>query len=279
MPWGSWITCEETVNGPDVGAGLHRRFQRPADSSATASSSRSRPAASPTGCRSRRPAASPTRRRRSTRGTATCTSRRTTSASRRASTATPRRATRWRRVGSRTGASCRCWPSRACPTPTSRATQPTNARYRVDVGRHRRPRPDVPVHAGPDGADDEQRRAQYVGRQGLAAGRRPLLPARGRRLRARRRVLLLDTGWRPGRSRATPTPFRDGATGRARSGRTTTRSRSPRARLPVAWSRHARLPGQRHHRGPRPLVLCEDNVNDNFLRAPQPLADGCRTSP
>ncbi len=19
MPWGSWITCEETVNGPDVG--------------------------------------------------------------------------------------------------------------------------------------------------------------------------------------------------------------------------------------------------------------------
>ena len=30
MPWGTWITCEETVNGPDVGAGLHRRLERPA---------------------------------------------------------------------------------------------------------------------------------------------------------------------------------------------------------------------------------------------------------
>ena len=28
MPWGSWITCEETVNGPGRRPGLHRRLQR-----------------------------------------------------------------------------------------------------------------------------------------------------------------------------------------------------------------------------------------------------------
>ena len=53
MPWGSWITCEETVNGPDVGPDFTGVVQHPADSSATASSSRCRQAASPTGSRSR----------------------------------------------------------------------------------------------------------------------------------------------------------------------------------------------------------------------------------
>ena len=34
MPWGSWITCEETVNGPDVGADFTLRLQRDADAAA-----------------------------------------------------------------------------------------------------------------------------------------------------------------------------------------------------------------------------------------------------
>ena len=29
MPWGAWVTCEETVNGPDVGADFTERLQRP----------------------------------------------------------------------------------------------------------------------------------------------------------------------------------------------------------------------------------------------------------
>ena len=30
MPWGSWITCEETINGPDVGPGLPGPAEHPA---------------------------------------------------------------------------------------------------------------------------------------------------------------------------------------------------------------------------------------------------------
>ena len=29
MPWGAWVTCEETVNGPDVGADFTGGDQRP----------------------------------------------------------------------------------------------------------------------------------------------------------------------------------------------------------------------------------------------------------
>ena len=48
MPWGSWVTCEETVNGPDVGRRLHRRRRTPLDRLAaarTGSSSRCPPTA------------------------------------------------------------------------------------------------------------------------------------------------------------------------------------------------------------------------------------------
>ena len=34
MPWGAWITCEETVNGPDVGPDFTGRQQHPADQAA-----------------------------------------------------------------------------------------------------------------------------------------------------------------------------------------------------------------------------------------------------
>ena len=34
MPWGSWITCEETVNGPDVGADFTGVLERPVDEAA-----------------------------------------------------------------------------------------------------------------------------------------------------------------------------------------------------------------------------------------------------
>ena len=59
MPWGSWITCEETINGPDVGPGLHRGSRTPSSSRSTATSSRCRPTARATGSRSPGPGASP----------------------------------------------------------------------------------------------------------------------------------------------------------------------------------------------------------------------------
>ena len=112
MPWGSWITCEETINGPDVEADftgtsnvpLKQRHgyvfevpvsHQPAGASRTAS-------------RSARPGASPTRRSPSTPARATSTSPRTTSASPRASTATARPRTPWRSASCATAAGCRC---------------------------------------------------------------------------------------------------------------------------------------------------------------------------
>jgi uncharacterized protein len=47
MPWDSWITCEETINGPDVGPDFTGVSNVPL-TNATASSSRCRPGASPT---------------------------------------------------------------------------------------------------------------------------------------------------------------------------------------------------------------------------------------
>ena len=73
MPWGSWITCEETINGPDVGPDFTGVAQRRAHPTATGSSSRSPPTGSRTASRSRRPVASPTRPWRSTRSVAPST--------------------------------------------------------------------------------------------------------------------------------------------------------------------------------------------------------------
>ena len=43
MPWGSWITCEETINGPDVGPDFQAPPNTDARAEATATSSRCRP--------------------------------------------------------------------------------------------------------------------------------------------------------------------------------------------------------------------------------------------
>ena len=94
MPWGSWITCEETVNGPDVGPDFTGARPTPSCSRSTATSSRSRRTGRATGSRSPGRDASPTRRSPSTPRTASSTSPRTTSSSPPASTATSRSATR-----------------------------------------------------------------------------------------------------------------------------------------------------------------------------------------
>ena len=92
MPWGSWVTCEETVNGPDVGPDFTGDpnipltkphgyvFEVPVSHIPGHGQSKRKPISTPAG--------SPTRRSRSTRRAAISTSPRTTSASRPASTAT-----------------------------------------------------------------------------------------------------------------------------------------------------------------------------------------------
>ena len=148
MPWGAWITCEETVNGPDVGPDFTGAsnipltkphgfvFEVPAGGQ---SDRRADHAA---------PAASPTRPWRSTRATGylylTEDNFGFPSGFYRYRPAT----TRWRPGGSTTAAGCRCSRSRAAPNAHLEAEQPQAGDLRRRVGRHRRPGPDVPVHAG-----------------------------------------------------------------------------------------------------------------------------------
>ena len=61
MPWGSWITCEETVNGPDVGPDFTGGLEHPADEAPRVHLRGPLERGSPAPSRSPRPAASPTR--------------------------------------------------------------------------------------------------------------------------------------------------------------------------------------------------------------------------
>ena len=130
MPWGAWVTCEETVNGPDVGPD----FTGAPNTAHQAARLRLRGAGrgQADASRSRRPGGSPTRRSSFDPREGGSTSPRTTSRSRRASTATRRRPTRWSPVGSTTRACSRCSRSRASPTRTSRRTSRKGATYSVE---------------------------------------------------------------------------------------------------------------------------------------------------
>ena len=90
------------------------------------------------------------------------------------------------------------------PTRTWRRARP-GADVRRAVGRHRRPGPDLPLHAGPAGADDQRHRDQPRRRPGPGAGCGVLLAARG----TRSTTAASSTSPRPraaGRSRPGPTP-------------------------------------------------------------------------
>ena len=123
MPWGSWMSCEETVNGPDVYDDFTRNIPSPSPPdtyiqnarlfSRTASSSRSPPVDSRTASRSRVLAASPTRLPPTAPTRGSSTSPRTISLSRRGSSATSRRPTRCRSATSTTVESSRCSRSSA----------------------------------------------------------------------------------------------------------------------------------------------------------------------
>ena len=132
------------------------------------------------------------------------------------------------------------------------------------VGRHRRPGAVLPLHPGSTGSDDEQRRAGPRRQPGTGAGRSALLEARGDGLRQRRRLLHLDPGRRRCDDRA---QHGHRLRQRLRAGlglRHALRDALPRLR--VAQPRRARLPGQHHVSRRGTLVLCEDNVEDNYVR-------------
>ncbi len=109
MPWGSWITCEETVNGPTSGP-TSRAHRTPASPSGTATSSTCRPRARARGRPSAGRDGSRTRPRPGTTARRRSTLLRTTSPSRPASTGTARRRTQCAESVSPTADGCRCSP-------------------------------------------------------------------------------------------------------------------------------------------------------------------------
>ena len=179
MPWGSWITCEETVNGPDVGPDftgasnitLEKRhgfiFEVPAGGQSnrqpvTAAGRFAHEAVAfdprdgilyltednfgfPSGFYRYVPSSQPDENRHAGQRRA-------------AADAGGRRAAQHPLGGS----------------PVAGTT------YDVRVGRHRRSEPDLPVHAGAAGPHDEQRRDRLRRQPGAGAGRRALLEARRR---------------------------------------------------------------------------------------------------
>ena len=246
MPWGSWVTCEETVNGPDVGPDFTGVSNVPLTAAAR--------------LRLRGPRARAVRPGADHRGrslpheavafdprlAATSTSPRTTSASPPASTATARGATRCAPAGSATAAGCRCWRSRASRTSTWRRRSRTGRTYRVEWVDIDDPAPSFPYTPGETAPTTNDAGPQPRRQPGARAGRGVLLPAGGRGLRRRRRLLHLDPGRRAGggehrtdRRRLRQRPRADLGVPHPRQ--------DPAAALPVARPGRARLPGQRHH--------------------------------
>ena len=132
MPWGSWITCEETINGPDVGPDFQGRTEhRPRAEARLHLRGAGQATARATASRSPGPGASRTRPCRSTRSTGSCTSPRTTSSSPPASTATSRRTTRWRPGTSTTRAQLQMLAVTGQPNAHLEARQPQRATYGV----------------------------------------------------------------------------------------------------------------------------------------------------
>ena len=144
------------------------------------------------------------------------------------------------------------------------AQQEKGATYDVRVGRHRRPGPRVPVHPGPDRADEQRPGARLRRRPGPGPGRGALLAARGAGLRQRRRLLHLHPGRRAGDDRTRqPGGLRQGLrpglglplpVGEAAAG------------LPVAGQETLDFPDNITVSERGTLVVCEDSSGDNYVR-------------
>ena len=279
MPWGSWITCEETVNGPDVGddftrirghwrapprpltyiqngrlAGAARLHLRGADQRR-----RRRPSRSPG------PGGSPTRRSRTTRRTATSTSTEDDFGYPvRLLPLPPAAPGRQARPDGLARPAADAGGQAPVPTPTSRSTRSPGRPTRSSGSTSTSPTSTParrPPGAPPTMTNDEA--ISYVAQPGPGAeeGRRVLLPARGRDLRQRRRLLHLDPGRRAREADPTEVTDPSGFGQRDRTGLGLRHPGQAAARgLPVARARPTLDLPDNITTSPRgTLVLCEDN--------------------
>ena len=170
-------------------------------------------------------------------------------------------------AGCSTAARCRCSRSRASTTPSSPPQQVTGATYDVQWVDHPRAGRPVRLHAGPARPDPQRHGARARRQPGLGEGRGLLLPARGTGLPARRHLLHLDPGrWRRRGADPAAGGRRLRQRVRVRSGPTT----SSAAQLtcvfqspgPLVLDLPDNITTSKHGT----LVVCEDNVSDNFIR-------------
>ena len=197
MPWGTWITCEETINGPDVGPDFtgvtqHRRslkphgfiFEVPVDGQSNRAS------------RSRRRGASPTRRRPTTRAAASLYMTED-------NFAFPSGFYRYLPPSNpmvdghlEDGGQLQMLKVVGCRTPTSPRRRPAGD-VRRRVGRHRRAGSELRVHARACTAPTTNDEAiNFVGSQGRAHGAAQFSRLEGAVYDQGRHLLHLDAGRR-----------------------------------------------------------------------------------
>ena len=157
------------------------------------------------------------------------------------------------------------------------ATQPERATYNVTLGRHRRPGADVPLHPGPARPHHQRHGAQPRRQPGPGAGGGVVLAAGGRHLRPGHRLLHSTQGGGPAEPGPSDTVQGFG-NGFGQVWAYDTSSGRLRAGVPVAGPEVLDFPDNVTASKRGTLILCEDSIDDNFVRGLSP-AGGCRTSP
>ena len=262
----AWITCEETVNGPDVGpdfTGVSNIpltkphgfiFEVPAGGQSTAS-------------RSPAPAGSPTRRSRSTRtsGILYLTEDNFGFPSgfyRYIPATNPMETGELDNDGQ-----LQMLAVVGQPNLDLAVAQPKRATLPGRVGRHRRPGPDAsrtrPAQTAPTTNDDA---LIYVGNQGRAKGAAYFSRLEGQVYDHGRRLLHLDPGRWPGRDRRPDRSPTATATAPARSGRIGPASQTLQLLYESPGADTLDFPDNVTASPRGTLILCEDNINDNYLR-------------
>ena len=134
-----------------------------------------------------------------------------------------------------------------------------------DMGRHRRPQPDLPVHARVYRPDHQRRSSQPRRRPGAGPGRGLVLPAWRARLRPEHRLLLLDPGGGPAEPGTSDT-VQGSVTGSGQVWAYQTRSNELQLLYQSPGPDALDFPDNVTTSRRGTLVLCEDNINDNYIR-------------